>query len=342
MIRRTLGQIRKEIARTLGTSGFNMADDRVISRINEATEELMSSEDWPGVVDRYLFTCVNGYITLPYFLDRIMGVAVNNIPYPMSSPWFEFVEYGPGPQHGCNWLDTVIDRDETPIQVPFPCGTSVSYSLYTKGSVDERVSGVRPTLLVRGRSTNHRNVRSFYGTSYIDGEQLPINGDSYPYTFYGTAIFEDITEVVKPETNGYVELWATNGTPSQDVLLAAYAPGETNPSYHSYYIPTWRECWCPGNDDTQQESCVLVRGRKRFIPVATDDDPLIISNFPALKSMCMAIQKREVSDIAGYAQYKAAALDILRHEATSYRGKARAPALTIAPGFGVGRMPYAR
>ena len=339
MIRRTLGQIKSEIARTIGTSGMNASDGRVISRINEATEELMAYEDWPGVVDRYLFQVNNGNIILPYFLERIMGVAINNIPYEMKSPWFEFVEYGPGPQSGCNWVDSVIDRDETPIQVAFPCGTSLS--LYTVAQLDEDVNGVRPTLLVQGRLQNQREVRSFSGTSWISGEELDINGVTPPYTFAGTAQFFDITGVVKPETNGYVELWGTDGI--NNTMLAAFAPEETNPSYHAYFLPRLTECGCccPGTNGTKTFT-VLVRARKRFIAVANDDDPLIISNLPALKMMTMAIQKREVSDPEGYGQYKAGAIDIMRKEAASYRGKIRTPAIQFTRGSSFGAFTVLR
>lgn len=341
MIRRTLGQAKAKLARISGTSGFKMNDARVVDRINEATEELMNEGEWPGVVDRYLFSSTTGDIILPGFLDRIVGVALNDLPYSIRSPWYEFVEYGPGPQSAARWIDAVIDRDETPIQIAFP-GTGGPYSLYTKCELDERVDGVRPTLLVRGRYANKRIVRSFFDTGYIDGEELYLDGDTPPYTFYGTAQFTEITSVEKPETNGYVELWATNGTPSQDVLLASYAPGETNPSYHAYFVPNLHNLWIPPPPPSSgQPMQILVRGRRRFIAVEEDEDQLIISNLPAMISMLMAIQKREVSDVDGYMTYKAAAVDILKKEALGYRGKVKAPAISFDSGA-MGDFIYVR
>lgn len=343
MIRRTFGQIKAELARVAGSSGMSMNDVRVREIFNEATEELMNEGDWPGVVDRYQFRIRNGHIILPYFLDRIMGVAVNNTAYSLRSPWYEFVEYGPGTQNQCNWIDAVIDRDETAIQVPMPCGTA--WSLYTVCEVDERVANVRPTLIVQGRNGANRIVRTYAGTAWMDGETLELNGDTDPFTFAGTALFSEITNVIKPETNGYVELWGTNGTSNE--LLASYAPDETNPSYHAYFLPTLSreiDCCClPCNDDNPERyATVLVRGRKRFIPVNSDNDPCIISNIPAMKAMFMAIQWKQTNNFESYAAYKATAVDIMKKEAAGYRGRTKTPTLTFGRGASLGYMPVVR
>lgn len=340
MIRRTLGQLKSEIARIAAVSGLNASDLRTVARINSATEELMAYEDWPGIVDRYLFKVTNGHIVLPFFLDRIMGVRVNGVPYSMRSPWFEFVEYGPGYEYdyattygqpgGC-WNAAVIDRDETPLQTAMPCDQNGPWHLYVKAELNE--PGAR--ILACGRLANGREVRSADGGGYINGEYLSL--DMTP----STALFSDVTQIVKPETNGYVELWATNGNSADDIMLAAYAPQETDPSYHAYFLPTFQPCQCPG-PVTDTTSVVMVRGRKRFIPVENDNDNLVISNLPAMTSMVMAIQKRETSDPQGYAAYKQAAIDILRKEATSYRGKAKTPAITFLRGASFGQFQVLR
>lgn len=336
-----------------------MNDARIKELANQAIEELMNEGDWPGVVDRYLFRSENGHIVLPAFLDRIMGVAINNIPYSLKSPWYEFVEYGPGPQGDCNWVDSVIDRDEVAIQAQFPDVDDGPWTLYTKCEVDEMVDGVRPTILVNGSAGNGRVVRTNAGTAWINGEELELNGDTPDYTFYGTSVFESVTSVIKPETNGYIELWATNGDSAEDILLATYSPEQTNPSFHAYFLPALKNCWgmgtilngccwCPSGDNDGQDNngpqdiTVLLRGRRRYAPILSDNDELIISNIPALISMMMAVWKREVSDPVGYGGYKAAAIDIMNKEAKSYRGKTKTPALTFTMGGSVGTMPYVR
>jgi hypothetical protein len=255
------------------------------------------------------------------------------MPYPMRSPWFEFVEFGPGQQASGDYVDAVIDRDESATQTLMPIGTG--FTLYTKCEIDERVNGVRPFITVRGRKTSGRDVRSFYtGTGYIDGERIDLNGDTGTKISTGTASFDVITSIIKPITNGYVELWATNG--STNTMLSAYGPKETSPSYHAYFLPTFT------TNDASATQTVLLRGRRRFYPITSDDDIVIISNVQAMKNMIMALQKQEVSDMEGYQFYKNAAIGILVKEAKSYRGKARTPAIQFDRGNALGNIPYYR
>jgi hypothetical protein len=343
MIRRTLSQARPELTRIAATSGLNASDGRILSRLNIATEELMNEGDWPGIVDRYLFRSATGDIILPSFLDRILGVAVNNLPYSMRSPWFEFVEYGPGPQGGCNWIDAVIDRGETSIQFPFPDLSSGPWTLYSISELSEAGQ-----ILVQGRLANGREVRTQpIGGTYVSGEYLYFSPPGSPN--YGTQQFAEITAVEKPVTQGYIELWATNGNPTQDIILGAYGPNDTTPSYHGYFLPSlhldcYRGCCCgtrsPSGTHGPME--VLVRARRRFVPLTDETDTLLISNLPALVSMIMAIQKREVGDVEGYANYKGAAIGLMRGEALSYRGKVKQPAVTFERGVSFGDFTYVR
>lgn len=353
---RSFGQVKAQLAKIAAVTGVQMTDSRVMYYANLAIEELMNEGDFPGVVDRYYFVTQNHHIILPDFLDRILGVSVNDRPYAMRSPWFEFVEYGPGPQNdnNCRWVDDVIDRDEVAIQALFPSEDEGPWTLYVKAQYDESVDGVNPSIVIQGGTGDNRQVRTFYGTSYMWGENFEINPDS-PYETYGTAVFTSVTSVVKPVTKGYIELWATNGTPAEDTLLATYGPDETFPSYHEYFLPTLKDClvgiaacWtgCCGDDseeeNDQRNLRVLVRARKRFIPILTDNDTLIISNLPALMAMMQAVVKREQSDLQGYALYKAQAVDIMNKEAKSYRGNIKTPPITVASGSAIGFIPFIR
>lgn len=329
MIRRTLSQIRSECARVAYTSGLNTSDDAVLSRINRATEELMTEGDWPGVVDRYAFKFTkanNGHIFLPYFLERILGITFDGVPEQLKSPWYEFVAGGPGPTFGCTWLSGLIDRDDSAIQVIFP-GTGGPWTLYALSpNSDPNIVNVQG--LYQGEI-----VRSLYAAQWIDGVNLDFTG-------VGVATpFDAITSISKSITAGYVEIWATNGDPTQDVLLANLAPAQQTTSFRCYYLAPQYFVRYPS--DNHDVAC-LVRARKRFVPLANPNDLCPIANISAMVAMVQAIQKREVSDYEGAEYYKNIAINILKKEGTSFLGPIRTPVMTIAPGASVGDYSYFR
>lgn len=339
MVIRTLGSVRSPISRVCGQTGVPADSSVIVDNINEAIEELINAGDWPGVVDRYNFKIEDGEVVLPAQFDRLMGFSVGTAVFQTRSPWFEFVDYGPGPnaEFGGNSIGVdgiLLDRGEAPVFTPIP-DDDTSYTLYTVGEVDERVLGVRPEINVQGIGDNSgmqaRTVRTNVAGSWIDGEQLAINGDTPPFEFAGTSVFTNVTQVVKPITKGYVELWATNGT--NDVLLSTYAPKETIPTYRKYYIPSHHAAGT---------TTVLVRARKRFVPVVNDTDQLIISNLPALKAMVQAFSLRDNNDWAAYAQTRMIAIQLMKEEAKSYRGTARTPVINFSAGYPLGALPGIR
>jgi hypothetical protein len=324
MIRRTLAQIRTACARVSYVSGLPSSDAAVLTRINLAIEELMTEGDWPGVVDRYAFQLTTqnpDHIFLPFFLERILGVTFDDVPANLKSPWYEFVAPGPGPTFGCSWYTGVIDRDDSAIQSVFPPLASGPWNLFVE------TNSTPDILNVQGFDTDGLLVRTLNVAEWIDGENLDFSGT------VGSVNWASITQVVKPATDQYVKLWATNGNTPENILLATYAPRETTPAYRTYFLPSQ----CLINRPTA--NCpvyVLVRARKRFVPLANDNDLSPISNLPALISMVQAVQKREVSDIEAATAYKVTAMQILMSEARSYLGRAKTPVLTFSRAGSVG------
>ena len=327
---RTVNDVKHELSRIAGVTGFRVTDDRFLAKLNGAILELMHEGDWPGIVDRYQFRVYGGVITLPGDLERIMGICADDLPLEMRSPWYEFVQDGPGPQGEGRFVDVAIDRGEACTFRPIPVD-GTEYSLRVLGQVDERVSGLRPRIIVKGYDTDGQWVRSQVNGVWIDGVSIEINGDAHPIYETTDQAWSFVESVVKPATRGYVYLQAVRGDVVQH--LATYAPKETLPSYRQYLVPVL---------DPSSAHRVIVRARKRFVPVAAGTDYLLVSNLGALESMVGALQKRETDDFAGYAALKGIAIDLLRKEAASYLGKTRKPAITFAAGFGFGNVPNLR
>lgn len=63
---------------------------------------------------------------------------------------------------------------------------------------------------------------------------------------------------------------------------------------------------------------VRITGPKNYLPITSDDDPLIVQNVPALKLMIQAIEHRENLDRDGAKGYKADCMEMLEAEVKSF------------------------
>lgn len=343
MISRTLGQIRPALTQVMGSTGMSLSDARFIERLNQVQEMLANEGDWPGVCDRFhlLFDEVTGVLVLPYYLDRLLQVSVDYCPAQIMAPYAEFVNYGAGIQDDAlinngtsnlqprNWYSDCMDRGEVVSHLPVP-PTGGPWYLRCYATEPETSGAV---INLQGWKDN-RLIRSQPdGTAgdWINGVDLGIDF-SVPFT-ESTQSFDKLSAVVKPETNGYIRITATDGT--SEVELSQYAPVETAPSYRSYYI---RSLWRPQTGICNR--VVLGRVRRRFVPVAEDDDVLMISNINALKSGIVSLWKLDAGDYQAAEYQKARAIEFLKKEAVAYLGKAPTPAISFTRGFPVGAMPW--
>lgn len=356
MIQTTLGQAKLLLAPVCGATGMAITDPRVVSYINKAVKELADTGDYPGVVDRWFFRFdgLTGHVALPYYFDRLMQVTTDGVPRMITSPWFEFVAYGPGIQDDYdtrgnrrrNWTDSVIDRGDSPVQRQIPDLFELvgPWTLRVYTTLDEQEAAPFPPVInIQGLDENGLIIRSLSnGTGFSDGTGFEyINGVNYPmdsstpFTTNGQQ-YSKITGVSKPETNGYIRVTAWNGT--VEVELSNYAFNETTPSYRHYYIPTLIKR-CDNCDSLPR--ILIARCRKRFVPAVQDEDILMIGNTNALEQMIIAQWKR-LSDVSEYASRRQAAVALMREEATAYLGKSRVPAIQFQRGFALGAMEYIR
>jgi hypothetical protein len=321
-------------------------DPRVMDYTNMAIFELMNEGDWPSLIARLQFRLTQPRLVLPAEFDRILYLTVNHAPVPMQSPWFEFIGEGPdlasagyvAPQNTQNdilWkrFIGVLDREQIYTFEDVPDDGNVYYPVIY-GTVDERTPGnpVRPNLILPGYDNNKQWIRTQDSTgAWIDGMELPINGDLAPFASAGVIPISQVTGISKPITKGYVNLYAYCPVTGANIFLASYAPNDTTPFYRSYNIPGL-ECV------NGQHVHVNVRARRRYTPIQKASDFLLINSLPALISMVQAIYYRESKDPQSYIVYKQIAVDILKKEMTAYIGQQRnKPAITFGEGTGVRR-----
>jgi hypothetical protein len=342
---RTFGQLKAQIARVCGASGMAVTDPRVMMYVNLATEELLNEADFPWTVDRVIFKVYDGRIVLPSDFDRMYGLNVDGVPQQMVSPWFEVSVgaggsgeewYGHGGWGGANWetnAGLTLDRDMVFQFRDIP--RNQEYYLTVQTQYPEDADAV---ILIKGYD-HERNPVNVLSDGTAEG------GELFDLTLApqrSASTFSQISGYVKPVTKGEVWINAV-GLNGDTYHVATLAPKDESPFWRSYKVvgASFGGCGCVDSCGCQV-NCVMARCRRRYVPVSSDNDFVMCGNIPALKKMVQAVWYGDADQYEKYLAYKAAAVDILKKEATAYRGKSRVPAITFTRGFGLGNIPSVR
>jgi hypothetical protein len=123
--------------------------------------------------------------------------------------------------------------------------------------------------------------------------------------------FRSIDAINKSPTKGWVRVYAVDPTTGAEYCIAILAPDETLPQYRRYAIP---------GHEKEEGVTVTVLAKRKFIPVVTDDDDLIVTNLGALKMMAIAIEKEENNNLDEAMKYEEKAVELLREELKEVEG----------------------
>ena len=123
--------------------------------------------------------------------------------------------------------------------------------------------------------------------------------------------FRSIDAINKSPTKGWVRVYAVDPTTGSESCIAILAPDETLPQYRRYAIPGF---------ESEEGATVTVLAKRKFIPVVSDDDDLIVTNLGALKMMAIAIEKEENNNLVEAQVYEDKATDLLREELREVEG----------------------
>ena len=116
MTPRLFKDVKNELARVAGQTGFKADDPRLKDQVNLAQERLLQEGNWPGILERCCFCTYNGIIVLPEKYDTLVRVALDKTVRTVADNWYEFMEYGPGPQCPTGTVTTTaIDQGESPV-----------------------------------------------------------------------------------------------------------------------------------------------------------------------------------------------------------------------------------
>lgn len=269
--------------------------------INQVLERVINSGTWEGTIAEILFNGSTGFITLPYFLQAIVGVQINGWPQQVWSKFTEYVEVGPGRvKSDLQGIGPLIEATETsPTQFRIP---------------DLGVGG--PLRIVLSNAADASKSFWFDGKDLANGEVYTSGAMGLPFTSaYPSAAtaqaFSDVTNVQLPDNmQGNCSLYVIIA--GVDFLLSTYEPQDFRPNYKRYKTGTW-EVTRP----------IAALCRRRYIPVKNTTDWLVPGNLGALRFGLRALFAENSNRDADMADgLWARCYALLNQEHRSRRGKA--------------------
>lgn len=233
----TLAEVRTDLSEYAG------ANRNFLSRLNQVRARLLQTGKYSGTKDKIALTIYsdadgNSIVTLPRQYKTILAGAVNtgaslsvspgqpyicNTPMGVRSEWSQFDPNGSG------YNGYINDFEEA---VGWYCvfqEWAGSMRLRFKFETSESAG----TFLIKGTFSGEK-VFSLYDGDWIEGEKVDYSGLTVTTTKYFDALG---LRIVKPVTNGRVLMYIVDDD-DNEILVAAYEPGETVPRWRRYRVPT--------------------------------------------------------------------------------------------------------
>ena len=324
----TLREAKEVLKDVAGISGMDIANKNLPGVINRACQELVESGDFPELVDQYIFKLHDSFLVLPYFLEKATHIAVDQVPIEMRSPWYEFMQHGPGIIVPSDTWHILLERNNIPTFRNVP-NTGGPWKAKITAEVDESVDGVEPIFHIRGYDENNvERYSTLNSTEWGRGEDIIIS-KSVGFTTIGTFNWSNITAITKPITKGRIFLDVTDGI--TDIRIGEYAPEERSPSNRVYMLPGVADC----NNETDSQGLrtevdLVIRAKKRFVKALDDNDELQITSINAIESMIIAQTKRKNQKVEEYVQMRQVAIGLMADKSNSTEQRTKQPLLSFS------------
>ncbi len=310
----TLSQAREKVKAHVDGGSCNTV--KIDEYINDALERLMESERWDSLQVMTRITTCNACFPLPYNVSGIIGASIDGTPANIFNRAYQFMHAGPGDldlrtrSSSFRDLADMGDQWATMFDIPHAYENTVSGTTSTV----ELPDGLRlcafctdseddgTSLKVMGYKVNGEIVRS----GAAEGEELRITrwsggvdgvlpmviSDSvWDGIRLSTNLFGNVTRIVKPETQGYISLYAVDPDTDRMFFLGKYHPRQTIPQFRRYRITN--------KEAGVSATTVLALLKLRYVPLVEATDVLPIESMQAVKLMVMSISEENKQNLQG-------------------------------------------
>lgn len=288
------------MAPTIGDSGV-CADDteQILANLNEAQQLLMKRLDAKGTLWYWCVPVTGGCFALPYDCLEARQAWLDGHAMEQRDQWWEGRLSVGIQDSGCQWnagwvqrcggheLIDLGDGYPTPNNWPGHPNTKLALVASSEGDAGKTV---------------WVGYKDEYGTE--QREELTLLADLQPVLTSGHVT--SITSLNKPVTNGPVKAYVYYDFNGLRTGFAFYPAGVTNPSFRRKKVPFRYPDGCNGT--------LLIKGKRRFMPVRSMTDEMQICDTQALKFAVQALAAQLRKEPEEYNNYVALAVNELNKE----------------------------
>lgn len=320
----TLGDALSACSRLVENGSGACDPATVIDRINEACARAMQKGDWPHTLVTVRARVDNHTFPLPEELESIRALNIDNESSTVNSPFFRFMDSGPGEER--SWSGTgakSVDEigmfctmyDIPSIEIPAGCRETdrefVSDGLYIMAFSTSK-SDASKSVTLQGLDKYNAELGAT-GTVFTPSESVTIvpwagaEGElktALSTLPMSTRIYRQLSAWSKPETAGYISLYAVEPSTSRMWFLAKAHPRATRPTWRRFQF---RAQTCCGSN-------VMILGKLAARKLVDMDDILPIQNIPAIKMMVTAIEFELKQQLKSAIEYEAQAIRLLSEQ----------------------------
>ena len=233
-----------ELSAHVGHSG-SCSEKEMIRSLNSAIRMLWSRGDWKGSEAFFALAPSSCRFILPWEYQIIRDAWRGKVPIPVRDQWYEAISnVGLRDCCGCSCFGELVDTGETvPTAMEHPCGWRVEVEAQCEDD---------PELRIIGRDKHDIRIEETI-TSGVTAKT-----------------FQRIEAVIKPATTSPVRLNSVDPNTDERLFLSTYHPSQVNPKMAVYKV-LGKGC-----------DILYAKAKKRFVPITSLDDCLLIDNVVAL------------------------------------------------------------
>ena len=290
----------------------------ILKYLDKVSELLWVRGDWKGTIEYGCISVTDCCFGLPWHLEEVRNAWYCNQTIPVHDQYYQTMSHV-GIESccgGCCMPQLTQTGEYWPYQKKAPTGWRIA----VQGTEEEEVTLEFQMFDQSGQ----RHIRQI--TPNLEVQRLDVN-------------LGELTAVRKPRTKGFVRLLAWHPDHKNLEFVAKYDAHQEGPDFSHYKLT--------GVPKRQNCPALIIRAKKKYIPIRSENDVIWLESKAALEFACLALNAKGAKKNDLYAQNLNLAEEQLEEVLENQLPKAWAP-LTVkyerqAPSpQSLGRMPWLR